>query len=90
MIYLFGDKMLHKDQVHLPSWKTQKDVYHRYVGDMTRRGIGEEKVAGISIFYKVWTEDFSNVQVWTILCILLCHGSYTVRDTQFILERLII
>ena len=57
---------------------------------MARRGIGEGEVAGISLFYKVLTEDFSNVQVWTILCILLCHGSYTVRDTQFILERLII
>ena len=90
VIYLFGDKMPHKDQVRLPSWKIQKDVYHRYVGDMTRRGISEEEVAGISVFYKVWMEEFSNVQVWTILCLLLCHGSYTVRDTQFILERLII
>ena len=93
MIYLFGDQMPHKDQVYLPSWKTQKDIYHRYVGDMTRRGISEEEVAGIGIFYKVWTEEFSNVailQVWTILCLLLCHGNYRVRDTQFILERLII
>ena len=62
--------MPHKDQVYLPSWKTQKDIYHRYVGDMTRHGISDEEVAGISIFYKVWTEEFSNVailQVWTSL-----------------------
>ena len=57
VIYLFDDKMPHKDQVHLPSWKTQKDVYHQYIGDMTRRGISEEEVAGISIFYKVWTRN---------------------------------
>ena len=41
---------------------------------MTRRGISEEEVAGISIFYKAWTDNFSNVvisQVCTTLCILL-------------------
>ena len=71
---LIGDKMPHKDQLHLPSWETQKDIYHRYVGDMTKRGISEEEVAGISIFYKVWTDEFSNVvipQVWTILCLVM-------------------
>ena len=71
---LIGDKMPHKNQLHLPSWETQKDIYYRYVGDMTQRGISENEIAGISIFYKVWTDDFPNVvipQVWTTLCLVL-------------------
>lgn len=66
---LIGDKMPHKNQLHLPSWETQKDIYYRYVGDMKKCGISEDEIAGISIFYKVWTDEFSNVvipQVWTI------------------------
>lgn len=70
---LIGDKMPHKNQLHLPSWETQKDIYYRYVGDMKKRGISEDEIAGISIFYKVWTDEFSNVvipQVWTMLCLV--------------------
>ena len=65
---LIGDKMPHKNQIHLPSWESQKAIYSRYVGDMRRRGICEEEIAGISVFYKIWNEEFSNVvipKVWT-------------------------
>lgn len=71
---LIGDKMPHKNQLHLPSWETQKDIYYRYVGDMRNHGISEDEIAGISIFYKVWTDEFSNVvipQVCTALCLVL-------------------
>ena len=64
---LIGDKMPDKNQIHLPSWETQKDIYSRYIGDMKDRGMSEEEIAGISAFYKIWTEQFSNVvipQVW--------------------------
>ena len=58
---LIGDKMPTKDQIHLPSWETQKDIYSRYAEDMNSRGLKEEDIAGISMFYKIWTEQFSNV-----------------------------
>lgn len=58
---LIGDKMPTKDQIHLPSWETQKDIYSRYAEDMNSRGMKEEDIAGISMFYKIWTEQFSNV-----------------------------
>lgn len=60
---LIGDHMPDKDQIHLPSWESQKDIYSRYVGDMTKRGINEEEIAGISLFYKIWNEEFSNVVI---------------------------
>ena len=58
---LIGDKMPTNDQIHLPSWETQKDIYSRYAEDMNSRGLNEEDIAGISMFYKIWTEQFSNV-----------------------------
>ena len=64
---LIGDKMPDKNQIHLPSWETQKDIYSYYIGDINDRGMSEEKIAGISAFCKIWTEQFSNVvipQVW--------------------------
>lgn len=30
---LIGDRMPDKNQVHLPSWETQKDIYSRYLKD---------------------------------------------------------
>ena len=58
---LIGDKMPTKNQIHLPSWETQKDIYSWYARDMKARGLKEEDTAGISVFYKIWTEQFSNV-----------------------------
>lgn len=58
---LIGYKMPTKDQIHLPSWETQKYIYNRYAKDMNSRGLKEEDIAGISMFYKIWTEQFSNV-----------------------------
>ena len=39
---LIGDKMPTKDQIHLPSWETQKDIYSRHAEDMKSRGLKEE------------------------------------------------
>ena len=30
---------------------------------MKDRGMSEEEIAGISVFYKIWTEQFSNVVI---------------------------
>ena len=59
---LIGDKMPDKNQIHLPSWETRKDIYNRYFGDMKDRGMSEEEIAGISVFYKIWTDQFSNLR----------------------------
>lgn len=71
---LIGDKMPDKDQIHLPCWETQKDIYHRYSSDVQKRG---EEILGISMFYKIWTEKFSNVvipEVSEIMYIIAnCH-----------------
>ena len=58
---LIGDKMPDKDQIHLPCWENQKDIYHRYCNDFKSRGSMEEDLLGISLFYKVWIDHFSNV-----------------------------
>ena len=60
---LIGDKMPDKDQVHLPSWETQKDIHSRYVQDMKERGISDEEIAGLSFFYKIWTDQFPSVVI---------------------------
>ena len=31
---LIGDRMPHKNQIHLPSWETRKAYYYRYKADM--------------------------------------------------------
>lgn len=60
---LIGDKMPDKDQIHLPCWETQKDIFCRYSGDMQIRGCPQEELLGISMFYKVWTDNFPNVVI---------------------------
>lgn len=60
---LIGDKMPKNSQIHLPSWETQKNIHVRYCQDMEQQGIEEDKVAGISMFYKIWTEQFSHVVI---------------------------
>ena len=60
---LIGDRMPDKNQIHLPCWETQKDIYNRYCSDMVSRGSLQEGFLGISMFYKVWNERFSNVVI---------------------------
>ena len=60
---LIGDKMPDKDQVHLPSWETQKDIHSRYAQDMKERGMSDEDILGISMFYKIWTDHFPKVVI---------------------------
>ena len=64
---LIGDKMPNTCQIHLPSWETQKVIHTHYCEDMLQQGIEQEEVAGLSLFYKIWTENFSHVvipKVW--------------------------
>ena len=60
---LVGDKMPHNSQIHLPSWETQKDVYMRYTEDMTLQSIPATDVVSLSMFYKIWAEDFPSVVI---------------------------
>ena len=67
---LIGDKMPNSSQIHLPSWETQKDIHVRYCQDMHLQGIEQDEVAGLSSFYKIWTEKFSHViipEVWLLI-----------------------
>ena len=60
---LVGDKMPDSNQIHLPCWENQKDIHYRYCCDLKARGSMEEDLLGISMFYKVWTDNFSNVVI---------------------------
>ena len=60
---LIGDKMPDSKQIHLPSWKTQKDIHAHYCQDMQLCGIEQEEISGISTFYKIWTEQFAHVVI---------------------------
>ena len=66
--HLVGDKMPHKDQIHLPSWETQKDVYSRYCADMAEQHISENELVSLSMFYKIWNDKFSNVVIPEVYC----------------------
>lgn len=61
--HLVGDKMPHKSQIHLPSWETQKDIYMRYTEDMTLQGIAASEIVSLSMFYKIWGENFAYVVI---------------------------
>ena len=58
---LIGDQMPNCNQIHLPSWETQKDVYQRYVSDMQQQNI--EGVVSLKTFYRLWNEDYSHVVI---------------------------
>ena len=60
---LVGDRMPHNNQLHLPSWETQKDVYCRFTEDMKIQGIAENDIVSLSLFYKIWGTDFRNVVI---------------------------
>lgn len=60
---LLGDHMPHNNHIHLPSWDTQKCVYARYKDDMLLQGYMENDIVALRTFYRIWTEDFSNVVI---------------------------
>ena len=60
---LIGDRMPDKNQIHLPSWENQKNIYCRYFQDMQKCGISEDEIAGISVFYKIWSKQFTHVVI---------------------------
>ena len=60
---LIGDKIPDKNQIHLPSWDKQKDIYLRYTNDMHAKGISEDQLVVLSTFYRMWKDDFPNVHI---------------------------
>ena len=69
---LIGDKMPDKNQIHLPCWENQKDVYNRYCTDLEKRG-NKEEILGISMFRKIWGESFANVVIPEVSCYRGCY-----------------
>ena len=55
--------MPHNPQIHLPSWETQKDVYTRYAEDMKLQQLQPSDILSLSMFYKVWKDEFSHVVI---------------------------
>lgn len=58
--HLIGDKQPDKNRIHLPSWETKEDVYHRYEDDMKLRSVFP---IGLSTFYRIWNENCPNVVI---------------------------
>jgi len=61
--HLLGDKMPNSNQIHLPSWDTQKDIYARYKQDMAQQMLLEKDLISLSMFYRIWQEEFSHVVI---------------------------
>lgn len=55
--------MPHKDQIQLPSWEMQKDVYIRYTEDMALHSKSKTDVVFLSMFYKIWNTQFLKVVI---------------------------
>ena len=72
---LLGDHMPHIDQIHLPSWDSQKFVYQRYRDDMLLQGCEEEEVVSLRTFYRLWRDEFPKVVIPEVSN--MCY-SYTV------------
>ena len=55
--------MPHNNQIHLPSWDSQKYVYERYKEDMSLQGYDENDIVSLRSFYRLWSENFHNVVI---------------------------
>jgi len=62
---LIGDKMPHKNQIHLPSFECRKAYYHRYKTDMAAQATEDSNhnIVSISMFYKIWKQHFNDVVI---------------------------
>jgi len=60
---MLGDHMPHIDQIHLPSWNSQKFVYQRYKDDMLLEGNTDEDVISLRTFYRLWIDEFLKVVI---------------------------
>ena len=49
--YLVGNKMPHSEQIHFPSWDTQKDVYLRYCSDIWKSSNSHHKTLYVSAHF---------------------------------------
>ena len=61
---LIEDKMPNSKQIHLPSWDTQKNINGRYKQDIAEQMIDESEIMSLSMFYKLWIDDF---HMWLFL-----------------------
>ena len=68
---LIGDRMPHKNQIHLPSWETRKAYYYRYKADMEAQASEDDNVVCISMFYKLWKRYFKDVVIPEVCLSLL-------------------
>ena len=73
--HLVGDKMPHVDQIHLPSWETQKDVFFRYESGMTQQSIPASDIVSLSTFYRIWSEYFPQVVIPEV-CLTRCYSPF--------------
>ena len=77
--HLVGDKMPHKNQIHLPSWELRKDIYMRYRSDMELQQIPESEMVALSSFYRIWADEFPDVVIPEVRAKFLycyCIGLY--------------
>ena len=55
--HLIGDHMSHNNQIHLPSWDTQKNVHERYKDDMASQS-SESSVVSLRSFIDFGLRSF--------------------------------
>ena len=71
---LIGDHMPDKNQIHLPSWESQKSIYTRYVDDMADQGIVTDEVIALSSFYRIWSTHVNHVSIPEVShCFFHCY-----------------
>ena len=76
--HLVGDKMPHNNQIHLPSWETQKDVYQRYCMDMSQQQLSPQDTVSLSTFYRIWSDYFHEVVIPEVRSIILKPCRYII------------
>lgn len=83
--HLIGDHMPHNNQIHLPSWDTQKNVYERYKDDMAMQS-SESSVVSLRSFYRLWAEEFPNVVIPEVIVLInhVLHVHKTFRPVYCI------
>jgi len=69
---LIGDKMPHNGQIHLSSWETRRDIYLRHKEDMAIRQVDENSIISLSMFYKLWHNEFANVIIPEVCLTYFC------------------
>ena len=58
-----GDCMPHIQQIHLPHFLTNHDVYARMKKELAEQGMDEKECISLSWFYKLWDKSFRHVVI---------------------------